>query len=142
SEEDSMCGSATSARRRRKWCSNRANPKGIPTTVTHGADQWLFVVSGFGRGFHVRFGNKRSQAAQMVLEPGKSEGDPDNRHPWRRPVAFRRLRLRKRIPCAVRQQALAGGANGARTGQIRRGSRQPSPMAPTSGFSSSPASVV
>ena len=34
----------------------------------------------FGRGFQVVLGNKRSQAAQMTLSPGKTEGGPDNRH--------------------------------------------------------------
>jgi mannose-6-phosphate isomerase-like protein (cupin superfamily) len=34
----------------------------------------------FGRGFRVVFGNARSQAAEMVLPPGESEGGPDNRH--------------------------------------------------------------
>jgi mannose-6-phosphate isomerase-like protein (cupin superfamily) len=34
----------------------------------------------FGRGFRVVVGNRRSQAAEMVLPPGKSEGDSDNRH--------------------------------------------------------------
>jgi len=34
----------------------------------------------FGRGFNVVIGNRRSQAAQMVLEPGKSEGNARNRH--------------------------------------------------------------
>jgi mannose-6-phosphate isomerase-like protein (cupin superfamily) len=34
----------------------------------------------FGRGFTVIFGNTRSQAAQMVIEPGKAEGGPRNRH--------------------------------------------------------------
>lgn len=34
----------------------------------------------FGRGFRVAFSNRRAQAAEMVLEPGKSEGDPGNRH--------------------------------------------------------------
>src|SRR4051812_30714385 len=34
----------------------------------------------FGKGFNVVFGNKRSQAAQMVIEPGKAEGNPQNRH--------------------------------------------------------------
>jgi mannose-6-phosphate isomerase-like protein (cupin superfamily) len=34
----------------------------------------------FGKGFNVVLSNKRSQAAQMVLEPGKSEGDSQNRH--------------------------------------------------------------
>ncbi len=34
----------------------------------------------FGKGFHVVFGNRRTQAAQMVLEPGAAEGDAENRH--------------------------------------------------------------
>ena len=34
----------------------------------------------FGGGFSVVLGNRRSQAAQMVLEPGKSEGNARNRH--------------------------------------------------------------
>jgi len=34
----------------------------------------------FGRGFRVAFGNKRGQAAEMVIAPGKAEGDRDNRH--------------------------------------------------------------
>jgi mannose-6-phosphate isomerase-like protein (cupin superfamily) len=34
----------------------------------------------FGRGFSVVLGNRKSQAAQMVLEPGDSEGNRENRH--------------------------------------------------------------
>lgn len=34
----------------------------------------------FGKGFRVAIGNKRSQAAEMVIPPGDAEGDPDNRH--------------------------------------------------------------
>ena len=34
----------------------------------------------FGTGFRVLFGNKRSQAAQMTLGPGETEGGADNRH--------------------------------------------------------------
>jgi len=34
----------------------------------------------FGRGFRVAVGNARSQAAEMVLPPGKAEGDSHNRH--------------------------------------------------------------
>jgi mannose-6-phosphate isomerase-like protein (cupin superfamily) len=34
----------------------------------------------FGEGFRVAIGNRRSQAAEMVLAPGDSEGGPDNRH--------------------------------------------------------------
>lgn len=34
----------------------------------------------FGRGFRVALSNRRAQAAEMVLEPGKSEGDARNRH--------------------------------------------------------------
>jgi mannose-6-phosphate isomerase-like protein (cupin superfamily) len=35
---------------------------------------------GFGRGFRIGIGNRHSQAAEMVLPPGDSEGDADNRH--------------------------------------------------------------
>jgi len=34
----------------------------------------------FGRGFRVAIGNRRSQAAEMTLAPGDSEGGPNNRH--------------------------------------------------------------
>jgi len=34
----------------------------------------------FGGGFNVVLGNRRSQAAQMVLDPGDSEGSSTNRH--------------------------------------------------------------
>ena len=34
----------------------------------------------FGRGFRVAIGNRRAQAAEMVLPPGKAEGGPENRH--------------------------------------------------------------
>ena len=34
----------------------------------------------FGKGFNVVLGTRRSQAAQMVLEPGKAEGHSGNRH--------------------------------------------------------------
>jgi mannose-6-phosphate isomerase-like protein (cupin superfamily) len=34
----------------------------------------------FGKGFRVATGNARSQAAEMVLPPGKAEGDAENRH--------------------------------------------------------------
>lgn len=34
----------------------------------------------FGQGFLVAIGNQRSQAAQMTIPPGGSEGGPDNRH--------------------------------------------------------------
>jgi mannose-6-phosphate isomerase-like protein (cupin superfamily) len=34
----------------------------------------------FRRGFRVALGNARAQAAEMVLEPGKAEGDSRNRH--------------------------------------------------------------
>ena len=34
----------------------------------------------FGKGFRVALGNRRSQAAEMVLPPGESEGGPTNRH--------------------------------------------------------------
>ena len=34
----------------------------------------------FGTGFRIAVGNRHSQAAEMVLGPGTSEGGPDNRH--------------------------------------------------------------
>jgi mannose-6-phosphate isomerase-like protein (cupin superfamily) len=34
----------------------------------------------FGEGFRVAIGNRRSQAAEMVIPPGDCEGGPDNRH--------------------------------------------------------------
>ncbi len=34
----------------------------------------------FGRGFRVAMGNRRTQAAEMVIEPGGAEGGPNNRH--------------------------------------------------------------
>jgi len=34
----------------------------------------------FGNGFKVLMGNRRVQAAQMVIAPGESEGGPQNRH--------------------------------------------------------------
>ena len=34
----------------------------------------------FGEGFRVAIGNRRSQAAEMVIPPGDAEGGPDNRH--------------------------------------------------------------
>jgi len=34
----------------------------------------------FGKGFRVVLGNRRSQAAEMVLPPGDAEGNAHNRH--------------------------------------------------------------
>jgi mannose-6-phosphate isomerase-like protein (cupin superfamily) len=34
----------------------------------------------FGKGFRVALQNRRCQAAEMVIEPGKAEGGPKNRH--------------------------------------------------------------
>jgi mannose-6-phosphate isomerase-like protein (cupin superfamily) len=34
----------------------------------------------FRKGFHVSIGNARSQAAQMTVPAGGTEGGPDNRH--------------------------------------------------------------
>lgn len=34
----------------------------------------------FGHGFRLALENKRSQAAEMVLAPGETEGGPDNNH--------------------------------------------------------------
>ena len=31
-------------------------------------------------GFRVAFGNRRTQAAEMMIAPGGAEGDPENRH--------------------------------------------------------------
>ncbi|HKO68814.1 MAG TPA: cupin domain-containing protein [Burkholderiaceae bacterium] len=34
----------------------------------------------FGKGFRVAIGNRRSQAAEMVIAPGDAEGGPTNKH--------------------------------------------------------------
>lgn len=34
----------------------------------------------FGMGFRVAMGNRRTQAAEMVIEPGGAEGGPANQH--------------------------------------------------------------
>jgi mannose-6-phosphate isomerase-like protein (cupin superfamily) len=34
----------------------------------------------FGKGFRVALGNRRTQAAEMVIRPGDAEGGPGNRH--------------------------------------------------------------
>jgi mannose-6-phosphate isomerase-like protein (cupin superfamily) len=34
----------------------------------------------FGQGFKIVLGDRHSQAAQMTLAPGTTEGGPDNRH--------------------------------------------------------------
>ena len=34
----------------------------------------------FGKGFRIALGNRRTQAAEMVIAPGDSEGGPGNRH--------------------------------------------------------------
>jgi mannose-6-phosphate isomerase-like protein (cupin superfamily) len=34
----------------------------------------------FGEGFRISIGNHKSQAAEMVIAPGDSEGDAENRH--------------------------------------------------------------
>jgi len=34
----------------------------------------------FGEGFRVAFSVRKAQAAEMVIAPGDSEGDPDNYH--------------------------------------------------------------
>jgi mannose-6-phosphate isomerase-like protein (cupin superfamily) len=34
----------------------------------------------FAKGFHVIFGNRRAQIAEMVVASGATEGDPGNRH--------------------------------------------------------------
>ena len=35
---------------------------------------------GFQKGFRIHKGNRKSQAAEMVIAPGDAEGDPRNRH--------------------------------------------------------------
>ena len=34
----------------------------------------------FRKGFRIHRGNRKSQAAEMVIAPGDAEGDPKNRH--------------------------------------------------------------
>ena len=34
----------------------------------------------FGKGFRIALGNRRSEAAEMVIAPGDAEGGPGNRH--------------------------------------------------------------
>jgi mannose-6-phosphate isomerase-like protein (cupin superfamily) len=34
----------------------------------------------FGKGFRIAIGNRRAQSGELVIEPGDSEGGPDNRH--------------------------------------------------------------
>ena len=43
----------------------------------------------FGQRFRVAIGNRRSQAAEMVIPPGGGEGDPRNRHRSAAVVAIR-----------------------------------------------------
>jgi mannose-6-phosphate isomerase-like protein (cupin superfamily) len=58
----------------------------------------------FGKGFRVALGNRRCQAAEMVIEPGGAEGGPGNRHrgadQWLFVVAGRGVAVMKagRIP--------------------------------------------
>jgi hypothetical protein len=44
----------------------------------------------FESGFRVVLGNRISQAAEMVLPPGQTEGGPENRQSQCRSVALRR----------------------------------------------------
>jgi mannose-6-phosphate isomerase-like protein (cupin superfamily) len=46
--------------------------------IDHGAMQHKQLQ--FGKGFRVVLGDDRSQAAQMTLGPGETEGGPENRH--------------------------------------------------------------
>jgi mannose-6-phosphate isomerase-like protein (cupin superfamily) len=48
--------------------------------VASGADQLKWKRLRFGEGFRVALGNRRSQAAEMVIRPGAAEGGPKNRH--------------------------------------------------------------
>jgi mannose-6-phosphate isomerase-like protein (cupin superfamily) len=66
----------------------------------------------FHKGFRVAIGNKRSQAAVMVVAPGSSEGGPDNRHrradQWLYVVegSGQAIINRRRIPLRARMMVL------------------------------------
>jgi mannose-6-phosphate isomerase-like protein (cupin superfamily) len=56
---------------------------GVPATLPwseRGFDPMQYKHLKFGKGFRVVLGNKRSQAAQMTIPCGSSEGGPGNRH--------------------------------------------------------------
>jgi uncharacterized cupin superfamily protein len=60
----------------------------------------------WGQGFSVALGNRRAQAATMVLKPGDSEGGPDNRHrgsdQWLYVVSGTLLLIERRITHEIR----------------------------------------
>lgn len=64
----------------------------------------------FGKGFRVMLGNRRSQAAQMVINPGGAEGGPGNRHrgadQWLYVVAGRGIALVGRRKVILREGML------------------------------------
>jgi mannose-6-phosphate isomerase-like protein (cupin superfamily) len=64
----------------------------------------------FGKGFQVMLGNRRSQAAQMVINPGGAEGGPGNRHrgadQWLYVVAGRGIALVGRRKVILREGML------------------------------------
>ena len=82
----------------------------------------------YGVGFHVAFGNRRSQAATMVLEPGDSEGGPDNKHrgadQWLYVVSGKGVAIVQRRRHALRTGTLILIERGA-THEIRNTGRTP-----------------
>jgi mannose-6-phosphate isomerase-like protein (cupin superfamily) len=64
----------------------------------------------FGKGFHVVLGNRRVQAAQMVVAPGDSEGGPTNRHrgtdQWLFVIAGRGVAIVSGKPHPLRRHSL------------------------------------
>jgi mannose-6-phosphate isomerase-like protein (cupin superfamily) len=82
----------------------------------------------FGRGFQVVLGDDRSQAAQMTLEPGTSEGGDDNRHrgadQWLFVVAGRGVALVEGEPIPLKPGTLVMIQRG-ETHEIRNTGRTP-----------------
>src|SRR4051812_20622713 len=64
----------------------------------------------FGKGFRVALGNRRCQAAEMVIEPGGAEGGPGNRHrgadQWLFVVAGRGVAVMKGKRIALKPESL------------------------------------
>jgi len=63
----------------------------------------------FKKGFRVLRGNRRSQAAEMVIAPGDAEGDPKNRHPTLGATLLRTLNFYVPPAYAVRGRPLPRG---------------------------------
>jgi mannose-6-phosphate isomerase-like protein (cupin superfamily) len=81
-----------------------------------------------GKGFRVSIGNARSQAAEMVLEPGDCEGGPDNRHrgadQWLFVVSGRGVAIVNRKRITLREGSLLLIERG-NTHEIRNSGRTP-----------------